>query len=421
VKIDDLIGGIYYLTFVKEYEYSQVANSMHVTENKHTIKKIYFLRHTSTNEFVYDLETEDGTFHAGVGELIVKNTDSIFVSFGIRDEKNNLRTDRGALELSIKRGQEAEGLINKIVPSPQKIEYEKTFYPFILIERKKYVGNKYGTDPNKLLEQASMGIVLKRRDNAPIVKIVVGGIIDNILNSRDPRATLNYTAESIKKVMAGQFTIDKFILSKTLKGKYKDPTKIAHRVLADRMAIRDPGNKPQINDRISYAYKVTEVTEDTLQGDLIETPEFIKKNNLKVDYLFYLTNQIMNPAVQILKLMVKSPESIFEQVIREEEGRRMGRQNINKYSDLVEIEDSPKKDMEIDMNYVKKESKKVVSKSIDKFGDLISLDEKLKKPKKEKRVLKPKEKAKKGSIGKFFSEMKDEDDDENNEEYKIDI
>ena len=35
-----------------------------------------------------------------------------------------------------------------------------------------------------------------------------------------------------------------------------------------------------------------------LQGDSIEHPDYIKENNLQVDYLFYLTNQIMNPTIQ---------------------------------------------------------------------------------------------------------------------------
>ena len=47
------------------------------------------------------------------------------------------------------------------------IGYEKTFYPFILFCRKRYVGMKYEEDPTKC-KRASMGIVLKRRDNAPI-------------------------------------------------------------------------------------------------------------------------------------------------------------------------------------------------------------------------------------------------------------
>ena len=40
----------------------------------------------------------------------------------------------------------------------------------------------------------------------------------------------------------------------------------------------------------------------TLQGDKIEHPDYIIENNLKPDYEFYITNQIMKPVSQIFGL-----------------------------------------------------------------------------------------------------------------------
>ncbi len=73
-------------------------------------------------------------------------------------------------------------LINDKLTFPMKIEYEKTFFPFIILGKKKYTGNKYTENINKY-ENTSMGIVIKRRDNADIVKIIVGNIISNMLNN----------------------------------------------------------------------------------------------------------------------------------------------------------------------------------------------------------------------------------------------
>ena len=39
-----------------------------------------------------------------------------------------------------------------------------------------------------------------------------------------------------------------FIITKSLSGYYKNPEGIAHKALADRMAERNPGNKPKPND-----------------------------------------------------------------------------------------------------------------------------------------------------------------------------
>ena len=61
------------------------------------------------------------------------------------------------------------------------------------------MGNKYEFDPNKY-KQDCMGIVLKRRDNAPIVKEVCGGIIDCLINQRNPAAARQL---SIKRLSSG--------------------------------------------------------------------------------------------------------------------------------------------------------------------------------------------------------------------------
>lgn len=323
------------------------------------IINIEYLRKCN-NEYVYDIETGDGTFHAGVGELIVKNTDSIFIDFHLND--NNKLTDKENLIKTIENAKKAATLINKNIPKPQTIVYEKTYYPFILIAKKKYVGMLYVDDPN-VCSLKAMGIVLKRRDNAPIVKIVVGGIIDHILKHQNIDTAIKYTKDVIIKLMDGKYSIDKFIISKTLKAKYKKPSTIAHKVLADRMAIRDPGNKPQINDRISYVYIVKDFgkkkKKDILQGDLVENPDFVIENKLQIDYLYYLEHQIMNPATQILELMIPTSEveKFFNRFIIKEQNKRKKRQSMEKWMDGYVVEEEE----------VKKNTKKIMETIIPKY------------------------------------------------------
>lgn len=341
----------YNITIEYDAGFYHLAYGHDEIKNADVVKNIKYIRDTESDEYVYDLETEDGTFHAGIGEIIVKNTDSIFINFHVRDENGNERTDKEALIKSIKLAKRAAALINSKVPKPQGIVYEKTLHPFILVAKKKYVGLLYETDPTSYYLK-SMGIVLKRRDNAPIVKIVVGGIIDHILKNRDIDKAVKYTRDVIRKLMDGKYPIDKFIISKTLKAKYKKPMTIAHKVLADRMAERDPGNKPQVNDRIPFVYVVTDLgkkkKKDVLQGDLIEHPDFVIKNGLKIDYLYYLEHQIINPASQVLELMMpaKDVAKLFDKFIVEENNKRMGRQSMAKWMDNYqekEDDEKPKK------------------------------------------------------------------------------
>tara|TARA_B100001248_G_C27382584_1_gene457842 strand:- start:761 stop:2305 length:1545 start_codon:yes stop_codon:yes gene_type:complete len=208
------------------------------------IKKIEHLKNINDDVYVYDLETEEGIFNGGIGEIVVKNTDSVFIKF-----------DTDNLEEAISLGKEAGKKVTDYLISenrkPHDLEYEKTFYPFILFSKKRYVGNKYEEDINKF-SQTSMGIVLKRRDNAKILKNIYQGIINTILNEKNIEKALDFFKNSLNRIE--DFKFDKLVISKTLKGNYKNPTSIAHKVLADRIKDRDPGNAPATNDRIPYIY-----------------------------------------------------------------------------------------------------------------------------------------------------------------------
>merc|ERR1712070_259940 len=98
----------------------------------------------------------------------------------ITDKKTNKKlTNKTSLEKTITLGMIGSDIVNILLPSPMNLEYEKVLWPFIILTKKRYVGNLYEEDPN-VVKQKSMGIVLKRRDNADIVKIVCGGVIDKL-------------------------------------------------------------------------------------------------------------------------------------------------------------------------------------------------------------------------------------------------
>ena len=121
-----------------------------------------------------------------------------------------------------------------------------------------------------------------------------------------PKA-IEYVQNECRKMVDGYFDMNMFVISKTLGSYYADPESIAHKVLAERMGERDPGNNPQSNERIPYVFiKIKEEPGvDYLQGDRIEHVEYVRKNNLKVDYEKYILNQIMKPISQLFELVVE--------------------------------------------------------------------------------------------------------------------
>ena len=239
-------------------------------------------------------------------KIVYGDTDSIFINFNPKDEDGNLLKNKEALVKSIQMGKEAEEYIQNFLKPPHKLEYEKTFWPFILFSKKRYVGHLYEEDPDSY-KQKSMGIVLKRRDNADVVKHVYGGIINIIMNQRNIPRAIDFCKKECQRLLDGKIPMDMLIITKSLKGYYKNPLQIAHKVLADRMGERDPGNKPKSNDRIPYVYieKDFKRGEAFLQGDKIEHPAYIREHSIKPDYKFYLTNQIMKPVGQIFALIVE--------------------------------------------------------------------------------------------------------------------
>lgn len=281
----------------KEHIYRITCTKVKQRKNPIAIKRIREL--PGYEGYVYDLTTENHHFQAGVGKLIVHNTDSIFVKFPNADLKQ-------AIQLGI---ESANLITSRCRHKAFVIGYEKTFFPFILFCRKRYVGMKYEEDPTKCY-RASMGIVLKRRDNAPIVKDVFGGALDILLAEKDVKVAATYVKTMLTKLVKGEFPLEKFAITKQLRDDYKDPTRIAHRVLADRMTARDPGNAPNVGDRLKFVYIKT--VDKKLQGDKIEHIDYAREKKIPIDTVHYITNQIQNPVAQLFALCINQMDGYTE-------------------------------------------------------------------------------------------------------------
>lgn len=236
-------------------------------------------------------------------EYVYGDTDSVFFKFNLRELDETPIIGKKALEITIELAKQAGELASKFLKNPHDLEYEKTFLPFCLLSKKRYVGMLYEDDPEKC-SRKSMGIVLKRRDNAPIVKDVYGGIIDILMKEKDITAAAKFLDKCLQDIVDEKYGMDKLVITKSLRSGYKNPKQIAHKVLADRIGKRDPGNKPSNGDRVAFVY-IENPDKKALQGDRIETPEFIAENDIKINYSFYITNQLMKPIQQVFALVLE--------------------------------------------------------------------------------------------------------------------
>ena len=148
-------------------------------------------------------------------EYVYGDTDSVFFKFNLSDpDTNEPIIGQKALEITIELAQQAGELATKFLKKPHDLEYEKTFLPFCLLSKKRYVGMLYETDPRKC-KNKSMGIVLKRRDNAPIVKDVYGGIIDILMKDNNIEKAVDFLKTSLQNMVDEKCGMDKLIKIKT--------------------------------------------------------------------------------------------------------------------------------------------------------------------------------------------------------------
>jgi DNA polymerase elongation subunit (family B) len=244
-------------------------------------------------------------------EIVYGDTDSVFFNFNLKelDGKTEI-LGKEALKITIEISQEAGKLATKFLKKPHDLEYEKTFYPFCLLSKKRYVGMLYEFD----IESAklkSMGLVLKRRDNADIVKDIYGEVINILMKGGTVATAIKYVRECMEDIINEKYPIEKLTVTKSLRSNYKNPKQIAHKVLADRIGERDPGNKPKPGDRIEFVY-FKNSNKKCLQGEKIELPKFIKNNNLDIDYSHYISNQIMKPLQQLFALVLEQIKEFRE-------------------------------------------------------------------------------------------------------------
>jgi len=303
--------GLYYL--MKKLGYNVSLNTrtdkknitrLTITKKKqrkitNAIKKIELLE--STADYVYDLETDIGRYQAGIGDIITKNTDSIFLKYKFnRDDFRQNRIDTFKL---------AELCGNKITHelfnrNPICLEFEKVFQPFILLTKKRYIAKKYENmkDPFKLKCIDAKGIALTRRDFCKMVKNCYQEIIDIMLELGSDDAidkSIEIFKNYVQKIDKYEINIDDLVLSAMLAASYK--TKPVHVQLAEKLKERK--EQVQTGDRVQYIFIETGDPKQA-KSELGEDPEYARKHNLKYNRKCYL-DQLSKTILGFFKVILK--------------------------------------------------------------------------------------------------------------------
>lgn len=265
-------------------------------------------------------ETKSDGIVQTYAEYVYGDTDSVFFTLNLHDPVTKAPiVGKRALKITIELAQQVAETCSLFLVSPMELSYEKTLMYFVICSKKRYAGDLYETDENHKKCLKIMGMQLKKRDACGAMKDAYGECLKIFMGKygddsvENAGKVLHYLEKILEDMVKGDLSMDKLIISKSLRGYYANPESIGHKVLADRIGERDPGNKPKGGDRMNYIFikpiikkgKLQQDKKKVLVGDRIETPEFIEENKLEIDFEYYITNQLMKPIQQLLGLALE--------------------------------------------------------------------------------------------------------------------
>jgi DNA polymerase elongation subunit (family B) len=274
--------------YVVTYSYSQYSTK------PNQVKKVKEIAYSG---YVYDLATKNHQFQAGIGNIIVHNTDSVFIVTNsvkgliTKDRKLVTRRRPGTIPEIIRLSwQISNEITKKIFKPPVKLEYEKTFKDIIVFKKKNYAGTLVDDEGNEISIMYK-GIVVVRNDRPRILRSIYKRSIDDILHGAGIGTIVDILAPIMHALMCGKVSLDDIVISKSVGNIADYKSKLAHVEMAKIMIKR--GIDIKAGDKVQYVLLDVQ-DKNAKQYDMVEDPEFVKIHpELDICYTYYITNQII--------------------------------------------------------------------------------------------------------------------------------
>ncbi len=122
-------------------------------------------------------------------QVIYGDTDSVMVKFGV-----------ATIDEAMKLGKEAAEFVTQYFVQPIKLEFEKVYCPYLLMNKKRYAGLLW-TKPDKFDKIDAKGIETVRRDNCGMVKETVQSCLNMLLIERNAEGALDYCKGAISDLL----------------------------------------------------------------------------------------------------------------------------------------------------------------------------------------------------------------------------
>jgi DNA polymerase elongation subunit (family B) len=287
------------------------------------------------DEYIYDIETSNHHFAAGVGQMVVHNSNYIHFP--------HLTGAQETWDYALYVASE----VTKLFPKPIELEFEEEIYAFFFIlSKKRYMYRKCLRDGVVDKKIGKKGVLLARRDNSKFIRDTYECVISKIADDVSRDDILYYVINQINELCSGIKPISDFVVTKSIgdsggllpeafvnekgvkKAKVGDYTvpilsndkkereeQIAKKgadsvddyyllclpaqvQLAERMRMR--GQRVDPGTRLEYV--VCDPNNHTgKQYEKIESADYLAKHKqyIDIDYMYYL-KALINPLDQVL-------------------------------------------------------------------------------------------------------------------------
>lgn len=239
-------------------------------------------------------------------QVLYGDTDSVMVKFGVE-----------SISEAMILGKKMAEHVTKQFQKPIRLEFEKVYCPYLLMNKKRYAGLLW-TNPDRFDKIDAKGIESVRRDNCALVRDTINMSLELLLIQKDKDRAIAYVKDVVSALLQNQIDISMLVITKALgkktatndtRSKNTYTAKQAHVELAEKMHQRDANSAPSVGDRIAYV--MIKGVKGQKAYELAEDPIYVLQNNLPLDFDYYLEKQLKGPLSRLYEPVVSNVSTLF--------------------------------------------------------------------------------------------------------------
>ncbi len=273
--------------------------------------------------YVYDLETASHHFAAGVGRIVVHNTDSLYVSCNKKYFKeydrqyytgkiDKIAYGKKLVAETITQIEIAKNAVNAHLIADNgskhlKMAYEEVLYPVAFLSKKKYYGvpheSKIDFYPKNLFMR---GLEIVKRGSSDVLKDIVNQIIREVMDISSTTDIIEIVRKAIQRFFTTEWPVDVFAKSKVYRA---DKNNVSVKTMIRRYQDIGYPKIPEQNIRFKtvvckyYPWVHNEngtINHKISIGDCMELVDRVVEEGLEIDLDYYFENELTGQMARLI-------------------------------------------------------------------------------------------------------------------------